>query len=122
MSRAELHRKLGHLPENPGVYLFRDDSGRIIYIGKAKNLRHRVRSYFQFSRVVDHKTEILKQSISDVDYILTDNEIEALILESTLVKKNKPKFNVHLKDDKSFLHLKLTVNEDFPGWKEEPPW
>jgi excinuclease ABC subunit C len=114
MPPGVLQRKLNHLPQNPGVYLFRNSRDRVIYIGKAKNLRHRIRSYFQSSRTLDHKTEVLKKSISDLDYIITDNEIEALILESTLVKRKKPKFNVHLKDDKSFLHLKLTVNEDFP--------
>ncbi len=114
MTAEILAEKLERLPAAPGVYLFKNLESRIIYIGKAKSLRHRVRSYFQSGHTLDHKTEVLKQSISDLDYVLTDNEVEALILESALVKKTKPLFNVHLKDDKSFLHIKLTVNEDYP--------
>ncbi|MFQ5738962.1 MAG: excinuclease ABC subunit UvrC [Acidobacteriota bacterium] len=102
------------LPGRPGVYLFRDKNQKTIYIGKAKSLRNRVRSYFQSSRSQDYKTEVLRRHIDDVDYILTDSEVEALILESTLVKQRKPKFNVNLKDDKAFLYLKLTLNEAFP--------
>ncbi len=109
-----LQAKLKRLPAQSGVYLFKDAGGGVIYIGKAKSLRSRVRSYFRSSRTLDAKTEVLKEHIRDLDYILTDSEIEALILESTLVKKRKPKFNVNLKDDKSFLHIKLTVNEPFP--------
>ena len=109
-----LEEKLQALPEKPGVYLFKDLDQVTIYIGKAKNLKHRVRSYFQSSRSQNHKTEILKKFIHDLDYIVTDNELEALFLESNLVKTHKPKFNVHLKDDKAFLHVKLTVNEPYP--------
>jgi len=86
----------------------------VIYIGKAKNIRNRVRSYFQASRHQDQKTEVLRKHIHDLDYIVTENELEALFLESNLVKEDKPKFNVNLKDDKSFLHIKLTVNEPYP--------
>ena len=106
--------KLDNLPSSPGVYLFKDKKGKSIYIGKAKSLRHRVRSYFQQQRLVDQKTEVLRGTIHDLDYIVTDSEVEALMLESNLVKQQQPLFNVHLKDDKSFLHIKLTVNEDFP--------
>ena len=109
-----LQAKLDHLPSGPGVYLFKDRTGKSIYIGKAKSLRHRVRSYFQQQRLADQKTEILRGYIRDLDYIVTDSEVEALMLESNLVKKQQPLFNVNLKDDKSFLHIKLTVNEDFP--------
>ena len=112
--QSHLQAKLESLPAQSGVYLFKDATGGVIYIGKAKSLRNRVRSYFQSTRHLDAKTEVLKQHIRDLDYILTDSEIEALILESTLVKKRKPKFNINLKDDKSFLHIKLTVNEAFP--------
>jgi len=109
-----LEEKLDRIPDRPGVYLFKDSNQTVIYIGKAKSLKHRVRSYFQVSRGLDRKTEVLKKHIQDLDYILTDNELEALFLESNLVKEQKPKFNVNLKDDKAFLHIKLTVNEPFP--------
>ena len=114
MISAALQAKLDHLPSGPGVYLFKDRTGKSIYIGKAKSLRHRVRSYFQQQRLADQKTEVLRGYIRDLDYIVTDSEVEALMLESNLVKKQQPLFNVNLKDDKSFLHIKLTVNEDFP--------
>ncbi|HKO61126.1 MAG TPA: excinuclease ABC subunit UvrC, partial [Pyrinomonadaceae bacterium] len=96
-----------------GVYLYKDSAGKIIYIGKAKRLRSRVRSYFQ-ARPFDRKTDALVRQIADVEFIVTDNEVEALILEATLTKKHKPRYNVNLKDDKSYPHLKLTVNEPFP--------
>src|SRR5512147_389463 len=114
MESQLLRAKLQSLPEKAGVYLFKDESGKIIYIGKAKTLKNRVRSYFQSSRLVDTKTEVLKQHIRDLEYITTDSEVEALILESTLVKRHKPRFNVNLKDDKAFLHIKLTVQEPYP--------
>src|SRR2546425_7575722 len=98
---AELLKKLENLPASPGVYLYKDQRGRIIYVGKARSLRSRVRSYFQESRPLDPKTEKLVSEIADLDYIITDSEVEALILEATLVKKNQPRYNVHLKDDKS---------------------
>ncbi len=109
-----LQAKLQLVPDKPGVYLFKDQGGKTIYIGKAKSLRSRVRSYFQSSRTVDTKTQVLTRHIADLDYATTDSEVEALILESTLVKKHKPRFNVNLKDDKAFLHIKLTVQEPFP--------
>lgn len=109
-----LAEKIQSLPEKPGVYLFKDPDQTTIYIGKAKNLKHRVGSYFQSSRKLDRKTKILKKFIHDLDYIVTDSELEALFLESNLVKTHKPKFNVHLKDDKAFLHIKLTINETYP--------
>jgi excinuclease ABC subunit C len=113
-----LDEKLKEIPTSPGVYLHKDAAGKIIYIGKAKNLRHRVRSYFQAGRAGDFgygiKTSELVKNIADVEFIVTDNEVEALILESTLVKQHQPYFNYKLKDDKSYPHLKLTVNEPFP--------
>ena len=98
----------------PGVYIFKNSAGKIIYVGKARSLRHRVRSYFQESRALDPKTQYLVSEISDLETIVTDSEVEALILESTLVKRNQPRFNINLKDDKSFPYLKLTVNEAYP--------
>lgn len=109
-----LQSKLDNLPAMPGVYLFKDSQGKTIYIGKAVSLRSRVRSYFQEKRPSDAKTERVVAEASDLEYIVTDNEVEALILESTLVKKNQPRYNIQLKDDKSFPYLKLTVNEPFP--------
>jgi excinuclease ABC subunit C len=109
-----LQQKIDLLPVEPGVYLYKNAQGKIIYIGKARSLRQRVRSYFQESRPLDTKTQHLVSEIADLEYIVTDSEVEALILESTLVKKNQPRFNVNLKDDKSFPYLKLTVNEAYP--------
>src|SRR5882672_6522397 len=113
-----LDEKLKEIPRAPGVYLHKDERGKIIYIGKAKNLRNRVRSYFQAGRSGDFsygiKTEELVRQIADVEFIVTDNEAEAFTLEASLVKKHQPYFNYKLKDDKSYPHLKLTVNEPFP--------
>jgi excinuclease ABC subunit C len=109
-----LQQKIDHLPNEPGVYIYKDSQGKIVYVGKARSLRQRVRSYFQESRPLDPKTEHLVSEISDLEYIVTDNEVEALILESTLVKNHQPRYNIHLKDDKSFPYLKLTVNESYP--------
>ncbi len=109
-----LRQKLDHLPAEPGVYIYRNDQGKILYVGKARSLRQRVRSYFQESRPRDPKTSRLVAEIADLETIITDSEVEALILESTLVRKHQPKYNIHLKDDKSFPYLKLTVQEPFP--------
>lgn len=109
-----LDDKLKNLPLSPGVYLHKDDAGKIIYVGKAKNLRNRVRSYFQSGRGHDHKTRELVRRIADLEFIVTDTEVEALVLESNLIKQHKPRFNVLLKDDKQYPHLKLTINEPFP--------
>ncbi len=109
-----LDEKLQNLPTDPGCYIHKDARGTVIYIGKAKNLRNRVRQYFQSSRSMDAKTQEMVSRINDLEYIVTDTEVEALILESNLIKQHKPRFNVMLKDDKAYPHLKLTVNEDFP--------
>jgi excinuclease ABC subunit C len=105
--------KLRGLPNGPGCYLHRDGDGRVIYIGKAKNLRNRVRSYFQDGRGDDMRMRDLVVRIEDFDYIATDTESEALILETNLIKQHKPPFNVLLKDDKQYPHIKVT-NEPFP--------
>lgn len=109
-----LEEKLQNLPAAPGVYLHKDEAGKIIYVGKAKNLRNRVRSYFQSGRGHDRKTRELVRRIRDLEFIVTDNEVEALVLESNLIKQHKPRYNVLLKDDKQYPHLKLTINEPFP--------
>lgn len=109
-----LEEKLKELPSSPGVYLHKDSTGKVIYVGKAKNLRSRVRSYFRAARPFDRKTDALVDQIADLEFIVTDNEVEALILESSLVKQHKPRYNIKLQDDKSYPHLKLTVSEPFP--------
>ena len=109
-----LDEKLRNLPTQPGVYLHKDEAGKIIYVGKAKNLRNRVRSYFQAGRGHDRKTRELVRRIRDLEFIVTDTEVEALVLESNLIKQHKPRYNVLLKDDKQYPHLKLTINEPFP--------
>lgn len=109
----DLKEKLKSLPTDSGIYIHKDLKGKIIYIGKAKNLRNRVRQYFRSSRNMDAKTRRLVKCIVDFEYIVTDTEKEALVLESNLIKKHKPKYNVLLKDDKQYPHLKIT-KEAFP--------
>lgn len=109
-----LKAKLDSLPKKPGVYMMKDSKGRIIYVGKAKSLRNRVRSYFQDATPLDPRQNALTQKISDFDLLVAESEMEALILESNLIKEHKPRYNVNLKDDKRYPYLKVTVNEDFP--------
>jgi excinuclease ABC subunit C len=109
----ELREKVGALPLAPGVYLYKDAGGRVIYVGKAKILRHRVRSYFSDDKLADAKTGTLISEACDVDYILVDNEKEALALENNLIKQYKPRFNILLRDDKTYPYIKLT-NEKYP--------
>ena len=108
-----LEEKLKNLPAQPGVYLHKDFEGKIIYVGKAKSLKNRVRQYFQSSRNQDAKTRELVKRIVDFEFIVVDNEVEALVLESNLIKKHKPRYNVLLKDDKQYPHIKIT-REEFP--------
>lgn len=103
----QLETKLKNLPSSSGVYQFINDKGKIIYVGKAKNLRNRVRSYFH-GDVTNIKTAALVGKISDLELIVTDNEIEALVLENNLIKQFKPRYNVTLKDDKSYPYIKIT--------------
>jgi excinuclease ABC subunit C len=109
-----LKLKLQNLPDAPGVYLFKDDTGRIIYIGKARVLRSRVRSYFQNARTPSPRTDRLVARVADLDLMVTASEVEALILEANLVREHKPRYNVMLKDDKRFPYIKVTTNEPFP--------
>jgi len=109
----ELRDKVASLPLSPGVYLYKDAGARVIYVGKAKSLRARVRSYFNEDRLADIKTGTLISEAADVDYILVDNEKEALALENNLIKQYKPRFNVLLRDDKTYPYVKLT-NERYP--------
>ncbi len=111
---AHLQERLGALPTKPGVYLMKDAEGTILYVGKAVNLRSRVRSYFHASAGHNPKTRRLVSHIADIDFIVTASELEALILESTLIKRHKPKYNVRLKDDKRYPYIKITWQEDYP--------
>ena len=110
----EPREKAASLPELPGVYLFKDATGKVVYVGKARSLRNRVRSYFLESRWVDAKTGSLVREIADLDTILVENEREALALENNLIKQYKPKFNVLLRDDKTYPYIKLTLYEKYP--------
>ena len=109
----ELREKVSQLPFAPGVYLYKDGAGRVIYVGKAKILRNRVRSYFSEDKLADVKTGTLISEARDVDYILVDNEKEALALENNLIKQYKPRFNILLRDDKTYPYIKMT-NEKYP--------
>ena len=109
----DLQTKLANLPSKPGVYLMKNDEGQIIYVGKAVNLKNRVRSYFRTQREDAAKTKALVKHIADFEYIIVDSELEALILECNLIKKYRPKYNISLKDDKTYPYLKIT-NEDYP--------
>ena len=109
----DLRDKAAELPLLPGVYLYKDEHGTVIYVGKAKNLRFRVRSYFNEDRLADVKTGTLISEARDIEYILVDNNKEALALENNLIKQWKPRFNILLRDDKTFPYIKLT-NEKYP--------
>src|SRR5215813_2185346 len=109
-----LDDRLARLPERPGVYLYKDAKAQVVYVGKAASLRSRVRSYFHESRPRDAKTDALVRQIADLEYIVTDNELEALMLEANLVRKHRPRYNIILRDDKHYPFLKLTTNEPFP--------
>ena len=110
----ELAQKAASLPVEPGVYLFKDAQGKILYVGKSSSLRNRVKSYFLESRWLDAKTGSLVREIEDLDYIVVDNEREALALENSLIKQYKPKFNVLLRDDKTYPYIRYTAFEKFP--------
>ena len=110
----EPREKAAQLPETPGVYLFKDAGGTVLYVGKARNLRSRVRSYFLESRWIDAKTGSLAREIADLETIVVDNEREALALEHNLIKQYRPKFNVVLRDDKTYPYIKFTAGEKYP--------
>ncbi len=109
-----LTARLAGLPDKPGVYLMRDANGRVIYVGKAVVLRNRVRSYFHESANHTGKTERLVADIADLEWIVTESELEALILECELIKRYRPRYNVRLKDDKRYPYIKITLQEDYP--------
>lgn len=107
-------QKLQHLPDGPGVYLWKDAAGAVLYVGKAKSLRSRVRSYFASDHLFSLKTQHLVRHIADLDTIVVPTEAHALVLEANLIKEYHPKFNIALRDDKSYPYIKVTVNEPFP--------
>jgi len=109
-----LTQKIENLPTHPGVYLFKDKKGTILYVGKAGNIKHRVSSYFQKREGMDVKTLTMLEKVADIDTIVTDTEKEALILENNLIKAHRPRYNVKLRDDKNYPCLKLSMKEDFP--------
>src|SRR5581483_11396408 len=109
-----LARKLETLPEGPGVYLWKDAKGEVLYVGKAKRLRARVRSYFASDYPDSPRNRHLQRLIADVDTIVVNSEAESLLLENNLIKEYRPRFNVRLKDDKSYPSIAVTVGEPFP--------
>lgn len=106
--------ELKKLPAKPGVYLMHDAQDAIIYVGKAVSLRNRVRSYFRESTVKSPKIQKMVSLIARFEYIVTDSELEALVLENNLIKEHNPKYNTMLKDDKTYPYIKVTVGETFP--------
>ncbi len=110
----DLQQKIRSIPTSPGVYLYKNAEGQVIYVGKAKSLRHRVSSYFHEGRVADAKTGTLLREAVDVDYIVVANNKEALALENHLIKQKKPRFNILLRDDKTYPYVKLTLGERVP--------
>src|SRR5437870_1908119 len=110
----DLDEKIARVPDRPGVYVYRDGKQQVLYVGKAASLRSRVRSYFQESRPRDPKTDALVRQIRDLEYIVTDNELEALMLEANLVRRHRPRYNIILRDDKHYPFLRLTSDEEFP--------
>ena len=117
----ELREKAAQLPLSPGVYLYKDAGGRVIYVGKAKILRNRVRSYFSEDKLADVKTGTLIAEARDIDYILVDNEKEALALENNLIKQYQPRFNILLRDDKTYPYVKLTHETLSAGLRHAAP-
>jgi len=114
MASELILEQVKRLPTSPGVYIMRDAEGNILYVGKAANLRHRVRSYFGTEQKLTPKLRQMVSRIQDLDFFVTGSEQEALILECTLIKQHHPRYNVRLKDDKTFPYLKISLNEDWP--------
>src|SRR5881392_3987037 len=110
----DFQAKIRTLPASPGVYLYKNAEAEVIYVGKAKSLRHRVGSYFHSGRVSDAKTGTLLREAVDVDYLVVANNKEALALENHLIKQKKPRFNILLRDDKTYPYIKLTLGERSP--------
>ena len=113
-SDFNIEEELNKLPKRPGVYIMHDANDEIIYVGKAVVLRNRVRSYFRESTKKSIKIEQMVKNIAWFEYVVTDSELEALVLENNLIKENQPKYNTMLKDDKTYPFIKVTVGDDFP--------
>ncbi len=113
-AQEDIREKVRRAPTKPGVYIFKTQKDKILYVGKAKNLRNRLRSYFQKSANLEPRKVAMVRMIRDFEYIVTDNELEALILEASLIKQHKPNFNIILRDDKNYPYIKLTVTEEWP--------
>lgn len=109
-----MQKRLKNVPLLPGVYIYKDKEGKVIYVGKAKILRNRMRSYFQSPESMHPKVRAMMKKVSDFDYIITSSEVEALILENNLIKSYQPRYNIMLRDDKTYPYLKISVGEDFP--------
>ena len=107
-SILNLKQKISKAPNSPGVYFFKGRKGDIIYIGKAKILRNRIRSYFNKLGKHDSKTQVMVKNIDDLEWLVTRNEVEALLTEANLIKEHKPRYNVFLKDDKTFPYVRIT--------------
>ena len=116
MTKDQLKERVRKLPLSPGVYLHKDKSGNVIYVGKAKALKNRVSNYFQAEERLNPKTRQLVSKIDDFDIIVTETEFEALVLENSMIKKYKPKYNILLKDDKGYPYVRLNVNADYPAF------
>src|SRR5215210_5922903 len=110
-----LNEKAKTLPKAPGVYLMKDDRGRVIYVGKSSSLRERVASYFQAATKLEHKKAGLLDHVVDFDVIQTESEVEALLAENRRIKDIQPRYNARLLDDKTFPYLMITTGEEFPG-------
>src|SRR5580704_3938216 len=111
---TKLEKKLKDLPTSPGVYFHKNEAGEIIYVGKAANLRNRVRQYFQKSRTRDPKTDVLVAEIADTDWMVVDSEIEALFLEAEMIRRYMPRYNILLRDDKSMVYIRIDYASDYP--------
>lgn len=114
MPESQVLEKLLHIPKKPGVYIFKGPKEKVLYVGKAKNLKNRIGSYFRERPSVEPRKLSMVRAVKDLSYIVTDNELEALVLEANLIKQYKPKYNVILRDDKNYPYLKITINEEWP--------
>lgn len=110
-----LEKKLANLPKTPGVYFHKNKAGEIIYVGKAANLRNRVRQYFQNSRTRDPKTNVLVSEITDIEWMELETELDALFVEAEMIRRYMPRFNILLRDDKSFVYIRIDINSDYPS-------
>ena len=117
MTREQLKERVRKLPMQPGVYMHKDKTGKVIYVGKAKLLKNRVSNYFQPPERLNAKTRQLVSHIDDFDIIVTDSEFEALVLENSMIKKYKPKYNILLKDDKGYPYVRLDTTLPYPDFK-----